>query len=169
MMIDQKTDRAEPMCALDPLLLIPRIEYVGEIHEFVLAQERAYSLVVLDMKNFHLVNDLYSYDTGDRVIAAFMSNLRSSLPKGSVSLRFRHGDEFLFFLPLERAAAATLFESFRERCEATPALTMESGQPITVSYRFAVIELIRAEKMEAMLWRAEKALREVKGQASPRG
>src|SRR5688500_16504337 len=110
-MIDERIDRSEPMCALDPLLLIPRIEYVGKIHEFVLAQERAYSLVILDMKNFHLVNDLYSYDTGDRVIAAFMRDLRSELPKGSVSLRFRHGDEFLFFLPLDRTAAAKLFES----------------------------------------------------------
>jgi diguanylate cyclase (GGDEF)-like protein len=169
MMIDQKMHRAEPMCALDPLLLIPRIEYVGEIHEFVLAQERAYSLVVLDMKNFHAVNDLYSYDTGDRVIAAFMCNLRSWLPKGSMSLRFRHGDEFLFFLPLEQEAAAKLFDSFRAHCEATPALTLENNKPIIVSYRFAAIELIQAEKMEAMLLRAEKALREVKGQGSPRG
>ncbi|HSV63604.1 MAG TPA: diguanylate cyclase [Chthoniobacterales bacterium] len=121
------------------------------------------------MKNFHVVNDLYNYDTGDRVIAGFMRNLRAWLPKGSISLRFRHGDEFLFFLPLEHAAAAKLFESFRKHCEATPALTMESGQLIIVSYRFAVIELIQAEKMEAMLLRAEKALREVKGQGSPRG
>jgi diguanylate cyclase (GGDEF)-like protein len=169
MMIDQKMHRAEPMCALDPLLLIPRIEYVGEIHQFVLAQQqRVYSLVVLDMKNFHVVNDLYGYDTGDRVIAAFMRNLRSWLPKGSMSLRFRHGDEFLFFLPLEHAAAAKLFHSFREHCEATPALTPENNEPIIVSYRFAVIELIQAEKMEAMLLRAEKALREVKGQGSSR-
>lgn len=169
MIIDPKMHRTEPICALDPLLLIPRIEYVQEIHEFVLGQERTYSLVILDMKNFHVVNDLYSYDTGDLVIAGFMRNLRSWLPKRSVSLRFRHGDEFLFFLPLERAAAATLFESFREHCETTPALTMQSGQSIIVSYRFAVIELIQAEKMEAMLLRAERGLREVKGQGSPRG
>jgi diguanylate cyclase (GGDEF)-like protein len=169
MMIDPNMHRTEPMCALDPLLLIPRIEYVQEIHEFVLAQERAYSLVVLDLKNFHVVNDLYSYDTGDRVIAGFMRNLRSWLPKGSMSLRFRHGDEFLFFLPLERAAAAKLFKSFREHSEATPALILENNEQIIVSYRFAVIELVEPEKIEAMLLRAEKALREVKGQGSPRG
>lgn len=156
------------MCALDPLLLIPRIEYVGDIHEFVLVQEQAYSLVVLDMKNFHVVNDLYSYDTGDRVIAAFISNLRSWLPKGSLSLRFRHGDEFLFFLPLEPGAAAKLFNAFREHCEVTPALALGGSEPIIVSYRFAVIELIQGEKMAAMLLRAEKALRDVKGQGSPR-
>ncbi|MFN2622911.1 MAG: diguanylate cyclase domain-containing protein [Chthoniobacterales bacterium] len=149
--------------------MIPRIEYVQEIHQFILAQSRAYSLVILDMKNFHVVNDLYSYDTGDRVIAGFMRNLRSWLPKGIVSLRFRHGDEFLFFLPLDPAATAKLFETFREHCEATPALAMESGQLIIVSYRFAVIELIHAEKTEAMLLRAETALREIKGQGSPRG
>lgn len=161
--------RAEPMCALDPLLLIPRIEYVREIHDFVLGQGETYTLVILDMKNFHVVNDVYSYDTGDRVIASFMRKLRSRLPQGSVSLRFRHGDEFLFFVPLERAAAVKHFESFRQDCEATPALTLGGGELILVSYRFAVIELIEEEKMEAMLLRAEKALREVKGQGSPRG
>jgi diguanylate cyclase (GGDEF)-like protein len=168
MMIDQKVHRMEPMCALDPLLLIPRIEYVQEIYEFVLTQEWSYSLVVLDMKNFHVVNDLYSYDIGDRVIAGFMAGLRAWLPKGSISLRFRHGDEFLFFLPLQPAAATKVFESFRAHCEATPALTLENNEPIVVSYRFAVIDLVQAETTEAMLLRAEKSLREVKGQGSPR-
>jgi diguanylate cyclase len=158
----------EPMCALDPLLLIPRIEYVKEIHDCVLAKAEEYCLVILDMKNFHNVNDVYGYDVGDQVIERFIFSLRKCLPPGSISLRFRHGDEFLFFVPKSTAQAQSLFKSFRESCEATPALTID-GQDIFVSYRFAAMKLTRSgENVRALLARAEKALREVKGSGTPR-
>jgi len=157
----------EPMCALDPLLLIPRIEYLSDVYAFVLSQSKDYCLVILDMKNFHAVNDLYGYDTGDSVIEKFLSGLRKRLPIGSVSLRFRHGDEFLFFIPQTINKVESLFASFRDFCEATPAL-MVARETIFVSYRFAVMELLRGETMEELLARAEKALRLVKGQGSPR-
>ena len=157
----------EPMCALDPLLLIPRIEYVRDVHAFVLSQAQDYCLVILDMKNFHTVNDLYGYDTGDSVIEQFMLRLRKRLPLGSVSLRFRHGDEFLFFIPKTTIEAESLFKSFRDVCEATPALLV-AQEAVFVSYRFAAIDLLREETMQALLTRAETALRAVKGQGSPR-
>src|SRR5262249_17988243 len=91
-MIEEIRRSPEPMCALDPLLLIPRIEYVKDIYDFVVSQPRDYHLVILDMKNFHFVNDIYGYDIGDVVIEQFMRKLRSGLPAGSISLRFRHGD-----------------------------------------------------------------------------
>src|SRR4030095_14205017 len=108
----------EPMCALDPLLLIPRIEYVDDVYELVSSQAREYCLVILDMKNFHTVNDQYGYDTGDMVIKKFMHELRERLPGGSFSVRFRHGDEFLFFLPETPNQAQSLFAAFRGVCEA---------------------------------------------------
>jgi diguanylate cyclase (GGDEF)-like protein len=155
------------MCALDPLLLIPRIEYVHEVYEFVGGQSQDYCLVILDMKNFHTVNDLYGYDIGDSVIDHFVRGLRQRLLPGSISLRFRHGDEFLFFVPETVTPAESRFRSFLEECEATPALTVAQGT-IFVSFRFAVIDLRPGETVPALLGRAEKALRGVKGQGSPR-
>jgi hypothetical protein len=84
-----------------------------------------------------------------------------------VSLRFRHGDEFLFFIPQTTIKVESLFKSIRDECEAIPAL-MIAQEAIVVSYRFAVIDLLRDEAMQALLTRAEKALRAVKGQGSPR-
>ena len=155
------------MCALDPLLLIPRIEYVNDVYEFVLSQPKSYCVVILDMKNFHVINDLYGYDIGDNVIERFMMELRKRLPVGSVSLRFRHGDEFIFFVPEGIARVESLFKSFRDVCEATPALTLVK-EAIFVSYRFAVIHMVPGESVRALLVRAEMALRAVKGQGSPR-
>ena len=156
------------MCALDPLLLIPRIEYAEDIHRFVLSQSRSYCLVILDMKNFHVINDVYGYDVGDDVIAQFIFRLRALLPPGSISLRFRHGDEFLFFIPETIAQTEALFASFRASCEATPILNV-TGQDISVSYRFASMPLERSgESIRVVLAKAEKALRQVKGSGTPR-
>ena len=158
----------EPMCALDPLLLIPRIEYVEDVCRFLWSQSMEYCLVILDMKNFHVVNDLYSYDTGDRVIRQFIQELRQRLPPGSISLRFRHGDEFLFFVPGTASEAEALFHSYRDVCESRPALRV-ANDDIFISYRFAVINLLRSgESVPALLARAEMALRQVKGQGTPR-
>jgi PleD family two-component response regulator len=97
-----------------------------------------------------------------------MKQLRSRLPSGSISLRFRHGDEFLFFVPDAAKSAELLFNSFREQCELTPILIIQQDK-ICVSYRFAVIEVSSIDGgVRNMLERAEKALREVKGQGSPR-
>ena len=75
---------------------------------------------------------------------------------------------FLFFVPEEREQAKLSFDAFRESCETTPACRM-AEQDIFVSYRFAVIDLAGArESVKALLARAERALREVKGQGSPR-
>lgn len=159
----------EPMCALDPLLLIPRIEYAEEIYEHVLRQAELYSLVILDMTNFHLVNDIHGYNVGDAVIEGFIHRLRSWLPAKSISLRFRHGDEFLFFIPGEKAAAEALFASIRQDCETRPASVPPGKEDIFVSFRYAVLEIGRVvEPVESLLLRAEKALRLIKKEGSLR-
>ena len=161
--------REEPVCALDPLLSIPRIEYVEAILECIRAKGTKYTLVILDMKNFHWINDVYDYDTGDRVLAAFILLLRSGLPTGSISLRFRHGDEFLFFLPLSSGEASGLFAGFNTYSEQYPFLGKPDGSNFIVSFRFAVVEITH-DNAEArkILPIAELELRAVKGQGSTR-
>lgn len=89
--------REEPVCALDPLLLMPRIEYAKSIFSCVYESSATHSLVILDMINFHAINDVFGYDVGDSVLSKFISFVRLALPPGSIAMRFRHGDEFLAF------------------------------------------------------------------------
>ena len=42
------------MFALDPLLIIPRIEYVEDILAVIKIKNKGYTFVILDVKNFHL-------------------------------------------------------------------------------------------------------------------
>ena len=159
----------EPMCALDPLLLIPRIEYAGPIFSFVRSKNIPYSLVILDMKNFHVINDIHGYETGDEVLSKFIFSLRSRLPYQSITLRFRHGDEFLFFLPLSTTEADTLFEDFRNWCESRFSVNDPHGVGFTVSFRFASLALVHnGMEYRDLLRLAEARLRAVKGQGSLR-
>ena len=154
--------REEPVCALDPLLLIPRIEYAEPIFTWSQSQGIPYSLVILDMKNFHVTNDLCGYEAGDRILAEFIGLVRSQLPPGSKAMRFRHGDEFLFFVP-KYTVPGSLFKEIRKRCDGSeyPQFEITAGPPVT--FRFAVVELDRTD-LDYKEWMrvAEKSLREVR-------
>ncbi len=161
--------REEPICALDPLLLIPRIEYAESIFSSVQARTTAYSLVILDMKNFHTINDIFGYEAGDSLLLQFISTVRSELPPGSMAMRFRHGDEFLFFVPEPKVSARLLFDGIKSRCEKMeyPHLAREEGE--NLSFRYAVIELNKSSRSYLDWLRAAEAeLRAVKGQGTLR-
>jgi diguanylate cyclase (GGDEF)-like protein len=159
----------EPVCALDPLLLIPRIEYAQPIFSYIQAQPTPYSLVILDMKNFHIINDIFGYEVGDSVLLQFISTVRSQLPSGSKTMRFRHGDEFLFFLPMPKAAAQTLFDGIRSSCEQIEYPQLSSQGREKISFRHAVIDLNQPSRSYLDWLRAAEAhLRAVKGQGTLR-
>jgi len=161
--------RAEPACALDPLLLIPRIEYARPIFSYVHGLPGPYTLVILDMISFHLINDVFGYETGDSVLLEFISSVRAALPAGSVTMRFRHGDEFLFFLPLPETQARDFLETLRRRAMETHYPQLALAQDFRVSFRFATMLLDGSHKDHRDLLRmAEARLRATKGQGTAR-
>ena len=74
-------------------------------------------------------------------MAEFIFLLRSHLPAGSISLRFRHGDEFLFFLPASPDKARDIFNLFNQFCTHHSFLKKPDGGNFLVSFRFATLEL----------------------------
>lgn len=160
--------REEPVCALDPLLLIPRIEYAEPIFDWVGRQAIGYSLVILDMQNFHIINDLFGYEAGDSVLSQFIATVRSELPKGAKTMRFRHGDEFLFFLPT-CVSPDLLFQKIKRSCETQTYAQLPAGSKVAVTFRHAVVELPRGDTpYQEWLRIAEGSLRAVKGQGTLR-
>lgn len=161
--------RQEPVCALDPLLLIPRIEYAQSIFACIQGSSRRYTLVILDMINFHVINDVFGYEVGDSVLQQFIVSLRSALPRGSISMRFRHGDEFLFFLPLAEPDAHALFETRQRFSREVRYPQLASEETFQVSFRFATMPLDQSgAEYRDLLRAAEARLRAVKGQGTPR-
>jgi diguanylate cyclase (GGDEF)-like protein len=161
--------REEPVCALDPLLLIPRIEYAQSIFSSILGSSVSYSLVILDMINFHKINDVFGYDVGDSVLLQFISFVRLVLPLGSIAMRFRHGDEFLFFLPISEVHAQLLFDEIRVRSHQVDYPQLAGEKHFNISFRYAVVALDDTRKGHREWLRdAEVRLRAVKGQGTPR-
>jgi diguanylate cyclase (GGDEF)-like protein len=161
--------REEPVCALDPLLLMPRIEYAQSIFSCIHESGVSYSLVILDMINFHIINDVFGYDVGDSVLLQFISFVRLALPLGSIAMRFRHGDEFLFFLPMPEVHAHLLFDDIRVRSRTVDYPQLAGEKHFNISFRYAVAALDDPRKgHREWLREAEKRLRVVKGQGTPR-
>jgi diguanylate cyclase (GGDEF)-like protein len=161
--------REEPVCALDPLLLIPRIEYAQSIFSCIHESSDFYSLIILDMINFHIINDVFGYDVGDSVLLQFISFVRSALPPGSIAMRFRHGDEFLFFLPMPEVHAQLLFDGIRVRLRPADYPQLAGEKDFNISFRYAVVALDDPRKgHREWLREAETRLRAVKGQGTPR-
>ena len=158
----------EPVCALDPLLLIPRLEYIPAIFSLIQTQNLDHTIVILDLKNFHIINDIYNYDTGDKVIFKFISIARSYLPKNSIILRFRHGDEFLFFVPKNLSKTVKCFNSLKSHCENLNFLSDITEGNSSISFRFAALKCNNLKGYRELLEIAEKKLREVKKEGSPR-
>lgn len=167
-------DRNDGVSHLDPLLLIPRIEHIGDILRTIEEKGIDYALVILDLKEFHKVNSQFGYDIGDKVIEEFARTLRASfLPSRSFSLRFRHGDEFLFFLPSD-ASIFDIFENFRKWSELHnyPAISY-TKRSLVISFHYAAIPRIDFERfpvtedgISELLNHAEDELRKVKPDAS---
>jgi GGDEF domain-containing protein len=103
------------------------------------------------------------------VLSNFILLLRNKLPKNSISLRFRHGDEFLFFLPENINTANKLFSDFNSYCENYTFLKKPDGGNFIISFRFAPVMLEKSDiDFNKVLQIAEAKLREVKGHGSQR-
>ena len=121
------------------------------------------------MINFHIINDVFGYDVGDAVLLQFISFVRLALPSGSVTMRFRHGDEFLFFLPMPEVHAQLLFDDIRVRSSSVDYPQLADQEHFNISFRHAVVALDDPRKSyREWLREAETRLRAVKGQGTPR-
>lgn len=75
------------------------------------------SLLMLDIDNFHLVNNEFGTEAGDAVIASAGAAFSRLVPENCVAARLS-GDEFAFFLPADGLAVALcLAESIRQESE----------------------------------------------------
>jgi diguanylate cyclase (GGDEF)-like protein len=121
------------------------------------------SLLLVDIDRFGKVNDRFGVEGGDRVLRAFVDQLKTRIR--SCDLLFRCGGEkFAVLLPDTRQPeAAMLAELLRRDVAHAPLAT---GHSLTVS--IGVSELSPGDTPEAWLKRAEAALRNAKDEGRNR-
>lgn len=115
-----------------------------------------FSLVMLDLDNFKMVNDTYGHKQGDLVIIALAGLLRDG-PKGSSAGRWG-GEEFMLLLPHTRLEEAEkTAERIRRDFHAT---AYEKIKPQTVS--IGVTQARPGDTVDTLSMRVDAALYQAK-------
>ncbi|WP_442581252.1 diguanylate cyclase domain-containing protein [Mesorhizobium sp. ASY16-5R] len=130
--------------------------HAGEAMEDASRQGMPVTLVIADLDHFKAVNDTYGHASGDRVIQAFASLLKSAAGGRHVAARLG-GEEFAIILPGSNLIAARLFaEGTRSAFSALPIVGLPADKRFTAS--FGVAELLPFESLSGLMRRADEAL-----------
>ena len=104
-------------------------------HDITLAIQAGTSLaaIFLDIDNFKIFNDRYSYDVGDQVLRAIAAQVQRGVPDTSLICRYG-GEEFVVLLPgLDVAGATELAETLRNSIAALHIPTEAGALRVTIS------------------------------------
>ncbi len=152
--------RLETLATIDGLTGIFNRRTWMELAENELNRAKRYdypfSIVMLDIDDFKLVNDTWGHQAGDMVLKSIGSILRKSCRKVDAPGRYG-GEEFVLLLPHTNGEAARkAAERLRKTLEAT-----DMGVPITVTATFGVSWFNPEDPdttIDQVLLRADKAL-----------
>jgi diguanylate cyclase (GGDEF)-like protein len=108
--------------------------YVKDCIEISSKTGSMFSIVLIDIDDFKLINDVYGYHTADMVLKELSERLKRSLfRRMDIPARFG-GDEFVVLLPyLSRYTARAIAERLQDKLSSTPVKIEDKEIPISVS------------------------------------
>ena len=125
--------------------LFQRLE---EVHHLASMTGSVFSLIMIDINHFKLINDTYGHQVGDEVLIKLGSILINSCRKMDVPSRFG-GDEFILLLPdadYEQASMVVnrILEGFQPLCVQYAETGLSLGIGITENHNLDIDEMIQA-------------------------
>jgi len=140
-----------------------RLAFDTQLEKWVTANKqrrRIFSLMMIDIDNFKLINDAYGHPVGDRVIVALVQKCRQFIREDDFLARYG-GEEFVIILP--NTSHRQTMKRARSLCEAiSEALYAvdDSGEsePLSFTVSVGVSTFRRGEEAASLLERADKAL-----------
>ena len=115
--LSESRDEMRTMAVTDPLTRCYNRRFLEEIATHELEQHRRYelplSLLYLDIDHFKAINDTRGHHTGDRVLQALASILRTNTRQADYVLRWG-GDEFLVLLSADGEQAVAKGHEIRQ-------------------------------------------------------
>lgn len=97
-------------------------------------QKRGFSVVMIDLDDFKIINDTYGHKIGDEVLVFFAQIINECIRHGDLAVRYA-GDEFVLFLNnTNKAEALNVIDRIRE------ALLSYSNGIINISFSAGICE-----------------------------
>lgn len=120
-----------------------------------------FSIVLIDIDDFKLINDVYGHQTADMVLKELSERLKKSLRRMDIPARFG-GDEFVVLLPdLSRDTARAVAKRLQDKLSSTP-VKIENKE-ISLSVSAVVVSYPQdGTSEEELITYAEYLMREVK-------
>jgi diguanylate cyclase (GGDEF)-like protein len=120
-----------------------------------------FSIVLIDIDDFKLINDVYGHQTADMVLKELSERLKRSLRKMDIPARFG-GDEFVVLLPdLSRDTARAVAKRLQDKLSSMP-VKIENKE-ISLSVSAVVVSYPQdGTSEEELITYAEYLMREVK-------
>ena len=132
---------------------------LAELHREWSRYHRAghrFSVVLIDLDYFKIINDRYGHDAGDRVLESFSALLKSACRDSDLASRWG-GEEFLVLLPdTPLLDALSLAERIRHATELETIIY--DGQQVPVTLSAGVSSVTQATDLEDLLKQVDKNL-----------
>ncbi len=129
-----------------------------------------FSVVLLDIDGFKVVNDTCGHNEGDRVIKEVCTVINSSIRDSDLCARWG-GDEFIILVHGDSEQAAIIAERIRESVEKTSVCAEMSDKNdggIMVTVSCGVAQYVCGDSLDSLNLRADKAMYESKDQGKNR-
>nr|WP_163502389.1 biofilm regulation diguanylate cyclase SiaD [Halomonas socia] len=144
----------------DPLTELPNRRLIGERLEELVSERRRFSLALLDIDHFKLINDHHGHDIGDRLLVAITQELSATLRHYDLCGRWG-GEEFLLLLAdTDLQEAHAIVERLRQRLAAVT--IHDADQSLSVTVSAGLSQHLHGEPHQTTLKRADEALLKAK-------
>ncbi len=147
--------------------LANRPAFVARLEEIAKLAEGEGAVLFIDLDDFKPVNDDVGHLAGDHVLQVVGDRIGRALRPGDLVARFG-GDEFAVLC--ERLTDADTVGGVADRLLAalSAPIVLDDGREVTITGSIGVTELGRSEEPEAILTRADTAMREAKSRGRNR-
>jgi diguanylate cyclase len=136
----------------------------SQLHKF------SFSMMLLDIDNFKMINDTYGHLVGDRVLVAFAQKCRSLIRSDDFIARYG-GEEFVIILP--KASLRNAKKKAKQICKALAETRYtfdenEINDSLSVTASIGVVSMSKEDGAAEMIERADKALYRAKREGKNR-
>lgn len=141
------------------------MDMLHQQHERARRHGEGFSICILDLDHFKLINDAHGHGVGDETLQAFAEQARlqarrmDALGRASIDSTFGRygGEEFLVVLPYTDMAGAAIFaERLRKALRACPPST--SAGPLPLTFSAGIAQYRNEESIQSLINRADAAL-----------